>query len=420
MPLWARLTVLLAGTKAALGLVLYLAGSGDFQAASVVPVWVFAALTAAFAVVGFMLVAGNRSDHRAAWLGGVLVLIAAALAPGVNRATAELTMAVVVRPEALLPAFFWRFVGEFPSRLAGSPGRAVRQLATAALAMGTVCLVTNLSQLWWPTPVGEDWRGPLLVNAPSGAWYWPIVFGLSALALPVLSWRVRAATPDERPRVRIFVRGLALGLTPFALEVLAEALIPAYDAFTSRELVRDVIGTVLFGALALVPFLTAYSVLFDRVMETRVVLRAALQHMLARYTIATLAVVPFAALAVVLYSHRDQPLTTLFAGPRPPLLLGAAVLGLLAQVCAPDGWTRSIAAISVSPTTRSRSSRVSSATCRPRTSNSWRPNRRRARSVAARHRRAFRGQRRRHRPARRPRHAALAGGLGHARRSAGQ
>jgi hypothetical protein len=331
LPSWARIIVLLAGTKAALGLVIYLAGIGEVLAPSVVPVWVYAAITCAFGVVGGLLVGGNRSDPRAAWLGGVLVLIAAALAPGVNRASTGVVLVSLVRPDALLPAFFWRFVAEFPSRLSGTTGRVVRQFATAALALGTLALLANLSTLAWPLALDNDWRGPLVVAAPRGGWYWGLTLGVSALALPVLLWRARSATPAERPRVRIFVRGLALGLTPFALEVLAESASASYHAFSSRAVVREVIGAVLFGSLALVPFVTAYSVLFDRVVETRVVLRAALQHMLARYSIVMLAGVPFVALAVVLYSQRDQALTTIFAGPRPLLMLGAAGLGLVAQ-----------------------------------------------------------------------------------------
>ena len=142
----------------------------------------------------------------------------------------------------------------------------------------------------------------------AGSWSWPLVLALSLLAVPVLLWRARTAAADERPRVRLFVRGLALGLTPFALEVVAEGLFPAYSAFTSREPAHTVVATVLFGSLATVPFVTAYSVIFDRVVEVRVVLRAALQHMLARSMIVTLTLIPFAALALFLYTQRAQAL----------------------------------------------------------------------------------------------------------------
>ena len=122
LPPWARLVVLVACAKAALGLVLYLS-LGELRATPAVPVWVYAALTAAFATVGGTLVAGNRRDPRAAWLGGLLLLIASALAPSVNRVAGDVPFAAVVRPDAFLPAFIWMFVREFPSPLAARANR---------------------------------------------------------------------------------------------------------------------------------------------------------------------------------------------------------------------------------------------------------------------------------------------------------
>ena len=106
LPPWARLVVAVACAKAALGLVLYLS-LGEVRATPAVPVWVYAALTAAFATVGGTLVAGNRRDPRAAWLGGLLLLIASALAPVVNSVAGGYPLAAVVRPDAFLPAFIW-------------------------------------------------------------------------------------------------------------------------------------------------------------------------------------------------------------------------------------------------------------------------------------------------------------------------
>jgi hypothetical protein len=88
------------------------------------------------------------------------------------------------------------------------------------------------------------------------------------------------------------------------------------------------VGTCLFAALASVPIVTAYSVLFDRIVELKLVLRAAIQYALARYTILGLTAVPFAALVLMMVQHRSEPVATLLAGPRPLLLgiLGAAGL----------------------------------------------------------------------------------------------
>jgi serine/threonine protein kinase/GAF domain-containing protein len=61
-----------------------------------------------------------------------------------------------------------------------------------------------------------------------------------------------------------------------------------------------------------------------------VVLRAALQYALARYTILIAAALPFAALAVMIYRERAQPLVTFVTGVRPLILGVTAAIALLA------------------------------------------------------------------------------------------
>lgn len=338
LPLWARLVVLVAGAKVVLGLVLYLSGVGVPNPLPLVPLWVYASLTSAFAVLGGLLLAGNRRDPRAAWLGGVFLLIAASLVPGINVfATATPGPGAHVRPDALLPALLWMFVREFPSPPSGGLARAARLVFGATLPIGFACAAANLSLLWWPSAPTEVWRPAFLAASGAASWYWTIVFGLSLSALPVLLWRARTASPDDRPQVVRFVRGLLLGMAPFTVEVLVEQLVPAYNAFTTRDGVKTVVGAVMFGSLATVPFLTAYSVLFDRVVEMRVVLRAALQYALARYTIAAVAFIPLAALAVFVYGHRSEALVSLMAGPR-PLLLGGITALVLASLGMRHRW----------------------------------------------------------------------------------
>ncbi len=342
LPLWARLVVLVAGAKVVLGLVLYLSGGAVTTPRSPAPLWVYASLASAFAVLGGLLLAGNRRDPRAAWLGGIFLLIAAPLASGIHLfAGISPGLGAHVRPEALLPAFLWMFVREFPSPVSGGLARALRLVLGAALPVGLWCVAANLSLLWWPLAPTEVWRPAFLAASRADSWYWIIVFGLSIGALPVLLWRARTASAEARPRVGLFVRGLLVGMAPFTLSVLAEQLVPAYNAFTTRDGVTTIAGAVMFGSLATVPFLTAYSVLFDRVVETRVVLRSALQYALARYTIAAVAFVPFAALAVFVYSHRSESLVSLMTGPR-PLLLGATTALVLASLWMRHYWLAAV------------------------------------------------------------------------------
>lgn len=327
LPVWSQLVLALAGIKTAIGLVAYLAGAREPAPDPLVPPAVHAVLAVSFAAAAGLLLLGSRRDPRAAWLGGVFVLIASSITPTVNvLSVPQPPVLAHFRPEALLPAFLWQFVRAFPSPLGGRPGVVIGHAVTALVTLGLVGVAVNLSVIGAPA-AGDDWR---FIAFPREGFHWALVLGACVLALPVLHWRAGQSPEAERARVRLFVRALLGGLAPFAIEVLAESLVPAYDALTSGATARAIVGAVIFGALATVPFVTAYSVLFDRVVETRIVLRAALQYGLARYTIAVATAIPFAALATILVTHKDDTLASLLAGPRQVLLVGATLLGLAA------------------------------------------------------------------------------------------
>ena len=324
MPRWARLIVALAAAKVGLGMALYLSGLGYPNPAALVPGWVNAALSIMLGVIGALLVIGHRQDARAAWLGGILLLTAAPLAPMVNVVSAETALPVAyLRPEAMLPLFLWRFVAEFPTPLKGTGATAVSTMTMVATVLGAGCAIANTALLWLPPSGALQW-----FQVQGG--YWLVIFGLTLPAFPALVWRAHTAPEEAQARSRLFVRSLLIGVVPFVLEVVAEELWPAYKRFAATPPARTVVATILFGCLATVPLVTAYSVLFDRVVEVRVVIRAALQHALARYAILGLTTIPFAALAVFLYAHRTEPLVSLMTGPRPLLLAGAVVIGIFA------------------------------------------------------------------------------------------
>ena len=325
MPRWARLIVALAAAKVGLGMALYLSGLGYPNPAALVPGWVNAGLSIMLGVIGALLVIGHRQDARAAWLGGILLLTAAPLAPMVNVVSAETALPVAVLATrgdaAALPLALRRRVPDSVEGNGGDggvddddgrhgPGCGVcdcEHRAAVAAAVRRASVV--------PGP------GRLLAGDSSG---------LTLPAFPALVWRAHTAPEEAQARSRLFVRSLLIGVVPFVLEVVAEELWPAYKRFAATPPARTVVATILFGCLATVPLVTAYSVLFDRVVEVRVVIRAALQHALARYAILGLTTIPFAALAVFLYAHRTEPLVSLMTGPRPLLLAGAVVIGIFA------------------------------------------------------------------------------------------
>ena len=320
-----------AALRVAIALVLYLSGQTDPALQPPLPLGVYAALAATFGILGLILLTANRYDVRAMWLGGILVLVATPLCSPLfsGRTMWDFGWASFVRADAFLPAFLWRFVSEFPSLLGGRAGRLARVVAHLSAIVGAAIFSLNLSYLIWSAGgAAPDWRLAFTPVPRGGSFYDPIVYGLCAAAFPVLLWRAVQEQGEARRRVLLFAGGLVGGSLPFALQAMLDA-IPAYNRFIHQQpVVELLVGVVLFTALGSIPFVTAYSVLFDRIVDLRVVLRTALQYVLARYTILGLTMVPFAAAALLVGRHRTETLAALMTAPRLIVLalMGAAGL----------------------------------------------------------------------------------------------
>lgn len=331
MPVWARLITACAGLRVAVAIVLYLSGMHTRVDPPPLPWLIYVALAVCFGLSGVALAAVSKHDARASWLGGIFVLVAAPLTSPFfqDRPLGELGWLWYVRADAFLPAFQWRFATEFPSPLVGRSSRVFGIIARIALAAGAIIAITNLTFIWSPVSAGPAWR--LLLHPPieeSGSLYYPILFSLTLASFGALIWRASRGREDERRRLLLFAVGLAAGSAPLIINVLLET-IPSYFKFIHAPAREQAIGVILFGALAVVPFVTAYSVLFDRIVDLKVVLRAALQYALARYTIIAVASVPLAAFALVIYQQRAQPLEAFVSGARPLLLGGTAAIAFL-------------------------------------------------------------------------------------------
>ena len=118
--------------------------------------------------------------------------------------------------------------------------------------------------------------------------------------------------------------GLAIGAGPIVVAVLLVSLRPSWDQFLSSQ---GVLGLPISALLLSVPFTTAYSVLFNDVLEVKLIVRKALQYALARYTVMALTALPFGLLVIQLL---EQNLSELFSGPRSLGLIAATILGLVA------------------------------------------------------------------------------------------
>ena len=121
---WARVVVAVAAARVAVALALYLSGQVVYRIAPPLPLALYAILSAAFVFLGLTLFLANRHDVRAAWLGGIFVLVSLPLSsPFLVQGAAWLQS---IRADVFLPAFFWRFVTTFPSPLGGRLCLAMR------------------------------------------------------------------------------------------------------------------------------------------------------------------------------------------------------------------------------------------------------------------------------------------------------
>jgi hypothetical protein len=331
MPRWARLVSGIAAIRVAAVLILYLSGLLAPAANVPIPLWAYAALSLTFGALGATLLVGNRDDVRAAWLGGVLLLIAV---PLTGRILSLSTLPVrpwidPIRPDAFLPAFLWRFLIEFPVELPPPPRRIARAVAACAMVFGIVAAGVNLSLIFRPIAAADDWRALLAPGGYAGSVYWLALFPPSAAAFVAMLGRMATSAGEDRARLRIFIGGLVGGMLPLIGEVVVEESWPAYKVMVHSSAVEPWVGFILFSALAAVPFVTAYSVVFDDVVKMRVVVRGALQYVLARYTILMATAMPFVALSLYLVRHRTEPIASLLTGARPLLLFTAIAAGFL-------------------------------------------------------------------------------------------
>ena len=109
--------------RVAVVLILCLSGQLAPAANTPIPLWAYAGLSLTFGALGATLLMGNRDDVRAAWLGGVLLLIAVPLTGRIlHLSTFPIGPWVdPIRPDAFLPAFLWRFLLKFSFELPARP-----------------------------------------------------------------------------------------------------------------------------------------------------------------------------------------------------------------------------------------------------------------------------------------------------------
>ncbi|HYN06352.1 MAG TPA: protein kinase [Vicinamibacterales bacterium] len=336
MSVWVRLVVAVAMLKCVAAIGVAVVSDGYSSTPLLYSPYQYGLLVLAFGATGAALIAARTGDRRAVWLGCILVLTAAPFAGVLLSCCATATIHPALTKAAdllgrtpldpLLPVFFWLFVRHFPDEPAPLAGVRTPRIATLVLlALAVLLIVSNLSEFVWPIRPGplNDVRAHVSRQSVDSL-YWPIIIAASLPSLGFLVWKAWTARLADRRRVHVFVAGLLLGFAPIFIEILLEALSPSYARFATGP-AGTWIAELVFLSLLAVPLVTAYSVLVDRVVEIRLVIRSALQYALAKYSLLLLMALPLAGIVRYLYAHRDETLLHLVSGSGLPLLVAGVV-----------------------------------------------------------------------------------------------
>jgi protein kinase-like protein len=294
-------------------------------------------LLVTFGLSGLILLYGGVRDARARHLGALLLFIGNAFSNplilelaghvGGDLAWGMLSVRALC-VEAFTPALLWLFVRDFPAAPA-SPRRArlFRRAIAISTSVGLLLFASNLAAFAMSGPGTTTPWWIVDRNSSGSSYFWLVVFLLSAPALVMMRRQVRGADSEERERVRIFTLGLCAGFVPTLLVlVLANRSSPVRPLLVQNFWL---VGVFVYGGLLVVPLVTSYAVLVDRVVRIERLLRNSLQYALARTTLFVAGAAPLIALAVNLYRNRDRTLADLLSDRTALALGGVAILVLL-------------------------------------------------------------------------------------------
>jgi hypothetical protein len=299
-------------------------------AAAALPVGFVALQLLAFAGAGAALLVAHARDSRTAHLGVVLVLVGSAFATShftaFSQAVPAARLLVPLYPDAFLPLFLGRFIQTFPARRADSFGaRALYVLVRIAGAAGLMLFVSNGVLGWNLTAGSLPWLQVLQRHHARDTTYWTVIFGLMLLVLPLSFSGMGELSTDERRRVRWFWTAFLVALGPMVLAIVLEALPRFGPRLTGVAWLKPVLELLL----ASLPVTVTYAVLVRRMLPVRVVLRQAVQYLLARGMVTAAFVIPVGFLLVEGYRHRQQTIEAALSGRGLWLVAATAIAGVL-------------------------------------------------------------------------------------------
>ena len=287
-------------------------------AAGSVPVAFVVLQLVSFGGTSAVLLIANARDRRTTFLGAVLLLVASAFATGHFLDLARLTVfarwAVPVYPDAFLGYFLAKFVAEFPPRAPQSASaRAVAVLTRAALVIGWVLFTVNAFVGWQFAFDDHKWAIGLLRRSAGGTLYWTLTFLIVLLLLSLTVTGTRTLPLEERRRIRLFWSAFAVGFGPVVTIVVLGAL-PGVGPSITRWAVSIGPMSVIQLFLATVPITVSYAVLVRRLLPLRVVLRQAVQYLLARSVVTAAFLIPLGIVITLCYTNRQQTIADAFSG----------------------------------------------------------------------------------------------------------
>jgi hypothetical protein len=289
----------------------------------------------AFVICAAALALGGRRDLRTRPLAAFFLVNASAQTQPLVRTLGEtfpdlewIQWVRALLPECFIAYFLWRFVRVFPrvvhlDRWSSLIDRFLVATFWLGLAMFTANatgrLVPELGVATWP---GVSW----LVRSARGP-YWYLIFGPLVGALAVAFWRSRTSGEQERRRVVAFLVPFALGLLPLLVIVFGEPLSEGFHAFLSADGHRETSNAIVYAALLLMPFATAYSIRAHRLLDLSLVLHRAARLLLARATVAVVALAPWLVIAGLLWHGKARRVDELLGGPLSVWLWAGLVTG---------------------------------------------------------------------------------------------
>jgi hypothetical protein len=292
------------------------------------------------ALTAGILLAWGRHDLRARQLGHFFLVLATswsgyplALAFAENQTQFWLPLLGSVRLQAFIPYYLWAFARDFPSTpLLFSARRRFKAWVRGSWYAGLTLLAVNL--LHYPLsgfdlPAWLDWFFFTLLPRKGEGFFYILVFALVSVAIVVLIWKIVRARGQEGRRGRLLLALLVVSLTPALLEVLLELTSSRYTAYIVAHPAHFRIRAyvVLFPLLTF-PLTVPYVILKQKVLDVRSIARRAIQHALARASVALVTVVPLAILVVYIARNADQRVDELVSGRNFPLLVGISALGV--------------------------------------------------------------------------------------------